>query len=43
MTKLVAREKGSIHRINNPKYPKEYIDRIEQVCAEKQQMEWTDI
>lgn len=41
MTKLVDRKKGSIRRINNPKYPKEYMDRIGQVCAEKGKMEWT--
>ena len=40
MTKLVNREKGSIERLNNPKYPKEYIERIGQVCAEKAAMEW---
>lgn len=40
MTKLVDRELGSIRRINNPKYPKEYIERIDAVCAEKEKLEW---
>jgi len=39
MTKLVDRAEGAIRRINNPKYPKEYIERIEQVCSEKRSME----
>lgn len=42
MTKLVDREKGSIRRINNPKFPKEYIERVEVLCEEKRNMEWTD-
>ena len=40
MTKLVDREKGSIRRLSNPKYPKEYIERIDAVCAEKETLEW---
>jgi len=42
MTKLVDREKGSIRRLNNPKFPKEYIERTQQVQNEKRNMEWTD-
>ena len=40
MTKLVDREQGSIRRLSNPKYPKEYIERIDTVCAEKEKLEW---
>ena len=43
MTKLVDRAKGSIHRINNPKYPKEYMERIQEVCAQKEGLEWPTI
>jgi len=43
MTKLVDREKGSIRRINNPKYPKDYIDRIQILCNEKQNMDWKQV
>lgn len=34
-TKLTDPKSGKIVRITNPKYPKEYIDRIEGICASK--------
>lgn len=34
-TKLTDPATGRIVRITNPKYPKEYIERIEQICEEK--------
>ena len=38
MTKLVDPAAGRISRIANPKYPKEYLERIDAVCAEKEQV-----
>ena len=38
MTKLVDADAGHIVRIANPKYPKEYLERIDTVCAEKEQV-----
>jgi len=43
MTKIVNREKGSIRRINNPKYPKEYMERIDELCTQKEELEWHTI
>ena len=40
MTKLVDRQKGAIRRVNNPKYPREYIQRAETVCKEKETLTW---
>ena len=40
MTKRIDRKAGSILRRNNPKYPKEYIERIDAVCREKEEMTW---
>ena len=37
MTKLVDPAAGRIVRIANPKYPKEYLERIDAVCDEKAQ------
>ncbi|MCD7856878.1 MAG: coproporphyrinogen dehydrogenase HemZ [Clostridiales bacterium] len=34
-TKLTDPATGKIVRITNPKYPKEYIERIDQICTEK--------
>ena len=38
ITKLVDRQAGRIVRIANPKYPKEYLDKIDAVCAGKEQV-----
>lgn len=40
ITKLVDRQSGAIRRKNNPKYPKEYIERIELICKEKESLSW---
>jgi len=37
-TKLVCRETGQISRVFNKKYPKEYIESIEETLAEKQKI-----
>ena len=38
-TKLVNRESGRIERIFNPKYPKEYIESIKNIIAQKTKIE----
>ena len=38
ITKLVDHKAGRIVRIANPKYPKEYLDKIDAVCAGKEQV-----
>ena len=38
VSKLVDRTKGQIRRISNPKYPKEYIEHIDALCAAKEQI-----
>ncbi len=40
MTKLVDRPRGKIVRMANPKYPKEYMERIQTVCEEKEGILW---
>lgn len=38
MTKLVDATRGRIERISNPKYPYEYIERLEKTLADKEQV-----
>ena len=38
MTKLVDSAAGRIARIPNPKYPKQYLERIDSLCAGKEQV-----
>ena len=38
MTKLVDHAAGRIVRLPNPKYPKEYLERIDELCAGKEQV-----
>ena len=38
VTKLVDPAAGHIERIANPKYPKEYIEKIDAVCAGKERV-----
>ena len=38
VTKLVNPATGYIERVANPKYPKEYIEKIDAVCAGKEQV-----
>ena len=40
VTKLVDTVAGSIERRANPKYPHEYLDRIDQICREKEEIPW---
>ncbi len=40
MTKLLPADRSSILRINNPKYPREYLERIDDLCAEKENLTW---
>lgn len=40
ITKLVNTATGSILRLANPKYPKEYMERIHTVCTEKEGILW---
>ncbi len=40
VTKLVDTERGRIERRANPKYPHEYLDRIDQICREKEDIPW---
>ncbi len=40
VTKLVDTEQGRIERHANPKYPHEYLDRIDQICREKEDIPW---
>ncbi len=40
VTKLVDTEHGRIERRANPKYPHEYLDRIDQICREKEDIPW---
>ena len=37
ITKLVNPATGKIHRLSNPKYPKEYLDSWERICQHKAQ------
>jgi oxygen-independent coproporphyrinogen-3 oxidase len=40
ITKLINTETGSISRISNPKYPKEYIETLPHILTEKETMTW---
>lgn len=40
VTKLVDNSTGSIERRANPKYPQEYLTRIDQICKEKEDIPW---
>lgn len=40
VTKLVNTQTGSIERRANPKYPQEYLARIDQICREKEEIPW---
>lgn len=40
VTKLVNNSTGSIERRANPKYPQEYLTRIDQICKEKEDIPW---
>lgn len=40
VTKLVDPQAGRIERRANPKYPQDYLDRIDQICREKEELPW---
>ncbi len=40
VTKLVNTATGSIERRANPKYPQDYLARIDQICQEKEVIPW---
>ena len=40
VTKLVDVRAGSIERRANPKYPQDYIARIDRICQEKEELAW---
>jgi oxygen-independent coproporphyrinogen-3 oxidase len=40
VTKLVDARGGRIQRRANPKYPQDYLARIDQICKEKEEIPW---
>lgn len=40
VTKLIDHGAGSLVRLSNPKYPKEYIDHIDAIVAQKEDITW---
>lgn len=40
MTKLVDLSSGAITRRANPKYPQDYLSRIDQICQDKEELLW---
>ncbi len=40
VTKLIDRSTGSITRRTNPKYPKEYLERLADILAEREALVW---
>ncbi len=40
VTKLVDTGAGRIERRANPKYPQDYLERIDQICREKEELPW---
>ena len=40
VTKLIDPGAGSLVRLSNPKYPKEYIDHIDAIVAQKEDITW---
>ncbi|MGM9607340.1 MAG: coproporphyrinogen dehydrogenase HemZ [Oscillospiraceae bacterium] len=40
VTKLVDTQAGRIERRANPKYPQDYLERIDQICREKEELPW---
>ena len=40
VTKLIDRQAGSLTRLSNPKYPKEYISQIETIIRQKEEIPW---
>lgn len=40
VTKLIDTRAGSLKRLSNPKYPKEYIEHIDDIIAQKEEIVW---
>ena len=40
VTKLIDPRAGSLTRLSNPKYPKEYISHIDQIIMQKEEIPW---
>ena len=40
VSKLIDPLAGSLVRLSNPKYPKEYMDQIGRICAQKEELPW---
>ena len=40
VTKLVDQAAGTVARHTNPKYPKEYLERLEDILAEREDLSW---
>ena len=40
VTKLIDTRAGSLKRLSNPKYPKEYIEHIDDIIAQKEEIAW---
>ena len=40
VTKLIDRRSGTVTRHTNPKYPKEYLERLEDILAEREAFLW---
>ena len=40
VTKLIDPAAGSLKRLSNPKFPKEYIEHIDDIIAQKEEIAW---
>ena len=40
VTKLIDRSTGAVKRHTNPKYPKEYLERLEEILEEREALPW---
>lgn len=40
ITKLIDPQAGSLVRLPNPKYPKEYVDTIDHIITQKEEIQW---
>ena len=40
MTKLIDTGAGSLVRLTDPKFPKEYIEQIHRLAVQKEEIEW---
>ena len=40
VTKLIDPAAGSLTRLSNPKFPKEYIEQVPRLAAQKEEIPW---